>query len=77
MVFALEGLSLLLNEEFQVLLVVQNLLDVLLDRADEKLVLFVSLLHAGVLLLKRTNTLFDLGQLAIGLLKKLLKFKIV
>ena len=51
MVFALEGLSLLLNEELQVLLVVQNLLDVLLDRADEKLVLFVSLLHAGVLLL--------------------------
>ena len=51
MVFALKGLSLLLNEELQVLLVVQNLLDVLLDRADEKLVLFVSLLHTGVLLL--------------------------
>ena len=51
MVFALKGLSLLLNEELQVLLVIQNLLDVLLDRADEKLVLFVSLLHTGVLLL--------------------------
>ena len=61
MVFALKRLSLLLNKKFQILLIVEDLLDVFLHRADEKFILFIPLLHASVFFFKRSNTLFHLG----------------
>lgn len=62
----------LLDEELQVLLVVQDLLDVFLDRVYEKFILFISLLHAQIFFFKRTNTLFNLSQLTISLLQQVL-----
>jgi len=69
LILAFNVLSLLFNKTFQVVLVIQDLLEILLDRRDDAFVLLEPLLVSLVLFLQRlqTGTVFSDGFL--GLLK--------
>ena len=76
LVFALYVLCLILDQHFQVILVVQNLLEVFLNGFNEELVLLESLLKGLVLLFEGANALFDLPELAVCLGQQLLQLHV-
>jgi len=70
-------LSLIFDEYLEIAFVVKYLLEVFFDLGDQNFILLKPLLVVFVLILKRSNLLFNLPELTICLLQDLLQFLVL
>jgi len=68
-------LSLLLDQDLEIVLVIEDLLAVFLHRCNELLILLIPLLKGDVLLLKWSNLDLNLPQLLVSLCQQLLQLE--